>query len=218
MDSNANAGTAVVKVESITKVFGRFAALRGVTAQFQRGKLYLLLGENGAGKSTLMRIIAGLARPTSGEVKLAVPREKVGYMAHASFVYDEMSGLENLRYSAGLYGISDDVRCAAALARVGLDPNLTRYARDYSQGMRQRLSLARAIVHDPELLLLDEPFSNVDAASLSQMTTLLGNLRDEGKTIIVVTHQPAALQKVVDETVTLIGGKVLVENPAEVSR
>ena len=218
MDSNANAGTAVVKLDSITKVFGRFAALRGVSAEFQRGKLYLLLGENGAGKSTLMRIIAGLAQPSGGSVKLSVPREKLGYMAHASFVYDEMSGLENLRYSAGLYGIKDDAVCSAALARVGLDPQLARYARDYSQGMRQRLSLARAIVHDPDLLLLDEPFSNVDAASLSQMTTLLGNLRDEGKTIIVVTHQPAALSKVVDETVTLIGGKVLVENPAEVTR
>jgi ABC-type multidrug transport system ATPase subunit len=165
-----------------------------------------------------MRVIAGLAQPSSGRVELGIPREKLGYMAHASLVYDEMSGLENLRYAAGLYGFTDDARCAAALERVGLDPQLQRFARDYSQGMRQRLSLARAIVHDPDLLLLDEPFSNVDAASLNQMTTLLGRLRDEGKTIIVVTHQPAALHKVVDETVTLFGGKVLVENPAEMVR
>lgn len=179
-----------------------------MTTEFVRGKLYLLLGENGAGKSTLMRIIAGLAQPSAGTVTLGIPREKLGYMAHASFVYDEMSGLENLRYSLGLYGINDDTRCAAALERVGLDSNLQRFARDYSQGMRQRLSLARAIVHDPELLLLDEPFSNVDAASLAQMTSLLGKLRDEGKTIIVVTHQPAALAKVVDETVTIVDGKI----------
>jgi ABC-type multidrug transport system ATPase subunit len=218
VDSNPNAGKAVVSLQSITKIFGRFAALRGVTADFGRGKLYLLLGENGAGKSTLLRVIAGLAQPSSGTVSLNMPREKLGYMAHASFVYDEMSGLENLRYSLGLYGISDDARCASALDRLGLDPQLERYARDYSQGMKQRLSLARAIVHEPELLLLDEPFSNVDAASLGQMTTLLGLLRDEGKTIIVVTHQPAALQKVVDETVTLTAGKVAESRSVEIAR
>lgn len=189
-----------------------------MTVEFHPNKLYLLLGENGAGKSTLLRIIAGLAQPSSGTVALGIPREKLGYMAHASMLYDEMSAVENLRYSAGLYGIRDDARCAAALDRVGLEPKLARYAGDYSQGMRQRLSLARAIVHDPELLLLDEPFSNVDAASLAQMTSLLGRLRDEGKTIIVVTHQPAALAKVMDETVMLAAGKIAAPQTMEATR
>lgn len=169
----------------------------------------MLLGDNGAGKSTLMRVIAGLLRPSSGHVALAGELHSIGYMAHASMLYDELSGLENLRYFAGLYGIHDEGRCAGAMREVGLDATLERRVRDYSQGMRQRLSLARAIVHGPQVLLLDEPFSNVDAGSATQMTALLGRLRDQGKTIIVVTHQPAVLAAVADEYLHMSAGKIV---------
>ena len=201
----------------LTKQFGRFAALRGVTAEFAAGKLYVVLGENGAGKSTMLRAIAGLLRPTSGHVTVFGSRSvrqvcsQLGYMAHPSLLYDEMSGLENLSYFARLHGIAAaDIaeRCAAAITQVGLDPALLRPVGQYSQGMRQRMSLARALLHDPALLLLDEPFSNVDVASAREMAQLLGRMRDAGKTIFVVTHQARLLAKVADEFVWLHAGKI----------
>jgi len=177
--------------------------------------MYALLGENGAGKTTLLRSLAGLARPSSGIVTLFGEKNlrsvlhRLGYMAHPSLLYDEMSGMENLVYFAGLYGIHDRQRCREVIQMVGLDPDLNRRVGQYSQGMRQRLSLARAIVHDPELLLLDEPFSNVDITSARDMVRLLGNMRDHGKTIIIVTHQASLLEGVADEFVSMHAGRVV---------
>jgi ABC-type multidrug transport system ATPase subunit len=194
------------------------AALRDVTTSFARGRLYTILGENGAGKSTLLRLIAGLATPSSGRVQLfgAPPRDslqRLGYMAHASMLYDEMTALENLRYFAGLYAIDDSSRLQEALTAVGLDPKLERRVGEYSQGMRQRASLARAMVHDPEVLLLDEPFSNLDAASSRDVVALLAKLK-RSKTILVVTHQAALLEAVHDEVVVLAQGKIATQGPA----
>jgi len=201
-----------VALEAVVRHYGRFAALRGVSAEFEPGKLYLILGENGAGKSTLLRIIAGLLKPTRGAVAVLGSHDlpevaaRVGYMGHAPLLYDELSAMENVRYFASLYGISDDARCASAIRAVGLDPELSRRVGQYSQGMRQRISLARAIVHDPELLLLDEPFSNVDVQSAHEMARLLGQMRDRGKTVLVVTHQPAVLETLADESLLIARG------------
>jgi ABC-type multidrug transport system ATPase subunit len=202
-----------VRLTEVTKLFGRFAALRNLTADFSAGRLYAVLGENGAGKSTLLRAIAGLARPTRGEVRVfgEDPREaqlRLGYMGHASFLYDDLDAEENLRYFAGLYGIAEPQVWRSAIERVGLDPKLARRVGDYSQGMRQRLSLARAVLHAPDLLLLDEPFSNLDAGSAAAMAQALGQMRDSGRTIFVVTHQPAHLAEVADESITLTGGAI----------
>jgi ABC-type multidrug transport system ATPase subunit len=210
---NAPSSPPAVTLQQVTKLFGRFAALREVNAEFAPARLYAVLGENGAGKSTLLRLVAGLARPTRGELRVfgADPREarhRLGYMSHASFLYDEMDGCENLAYFAGLYDIHDAQVWESAIATVGLDPKLARRVGDYSQGMRQRLSLARAVLHGPELLLLDEPFSNLDAGSAAAMAQLLGRMRDQGRTIFVVTHQPAHLAEVADESITLANGAI----------
>lgn len=194
-----------VHLKEVTKLYGRFAALRGISHEFGGGALSMLLGDNGAGKSTLLRIIAGLLHPTSGTCSL---QGRVGYMAHASMLYDELTGLENLRYFAALHRLDDHARLRELLAIVDLDPALTKSVRDYSQGMRQRLSLARAVVHDPDILLLDEPFSNVDANSAQHIVRVLSGWRDAGKTIVVVTHQPALLEKRADEVVTLANGVI----------
>jgi ABC-type multidrug transport system ATPase subunit len=130
-------------------------------------------------------------------------------MAHAPLLYDEMDAMENVRYAARLYGITDDGRCAEVVRSVGLDPVLSRRVGQYSQGMRQRLSLARAVLNDPELLLLDEPFSNVDIVSAREMVRLLGQMRDGGKTIFVVTHQPMLLESVADESVVMSAGQIV---------
>jgi ABC-type multidrug transport system ATPase subunit len=176
--------------------------------------VYAIFGDNGAGKSTLLRVICGLARPTAGTVQIFGSRERsvftgrLGYMGHAPLLYDEMTGMENLRYFAGLYGISDSGRCQQAITAVGLDPALTRHVGDYSQGMRQRLSLARAAIHDPEILLLDEPFSNLDRSSARAMGRLVAEMRDRGKTVLVVTHQAAHLADVADESLWMAAGRI----------
>ena len=186
-----------------------------MTAEFSSGKLYAILGDNGAGKTTLLRTLAGLTRPTNGEITTLGSsnfREicrQVGYMAHPSLLYDEMSGMENLTYFAGLYGIADLSRCEEAVRAVGLDPDLARPVGQYSQGMKQRMSLARALLNDPKILLLDEPFSNVDLNSASAMVRLLARFRDQGKTIFVVTHQASLLDGAADEFVWMEFGKII---------
>jgi heme ABC exporter ATP-binding subunit CcmA len=206
--------TSAVSAEGLIKQFGRFAALRGITAEFAAGKLCVLTGDNGAGKTTLLRIVAGLSQPTRGRISVLgiagarQARAKIGYMAHPSLLYDEMSGMENLRYFAGLYGIGE-TRCREAIIAVKLDPDLDRPVGQYSQGMRQRMSLARAMLNDPELLLLDEPFSNVDAGSAQQMAMLLAEIRDRNKTVFLVTHQPALMETYGDEFVLMDAGQIV---------
>jgi len=190
-----------------------------VSATFDAGRLYAIFGDNGAGKSTLLRVISGLARPTSGTVTMLGASElrsvlaEVGYMAHAPLLYDEMSGLENLRYFAELYGDVDEGRLRQAISTVGLDPALDRYVGQYSQGMRQRLSLARATLNDPKVLLLDEPFSNLDPQSSKAMSRLLGQMRDAGKTVLVVTHQAVHVAEIADESVWMSAGKIAAREP-----
>jgi len=206
----------------VVKFFGRFAALRGVTASFAPTRLYVVVGDNGAGKSTLLRVVAGLMEPSKGSVtvlgvgKIRDVAHRIGYMGHAPLLYDELDGMENLRYFAGLYGLSDEERCRDAMRQVGLDPALERRVGQYSQGMRQRLSLARAVLHDPELILLDEPFSNVDVHSAHDMAKVLGRVRDQGKTIFVVTHQAALMEPVADEFVQMAAGQIVGREPRNV--
>ena len=205
-----------VVLESLSKLFGRFAALHDVNANLVAGRLYGLLGENGAGKTTLLRIIAGLARPSRGSVTVLGRRDlrrvsgRIGFMAHATLLYEELTARENLAYFSGLYPERPAASADELLERVGLanvDPK--RRVGQYSQGMKQRLALARAMVSSPDLLLLDEPFSNVDSRSISAMATLLGSLRDSETTLIVITHQLEALSAVADEWITMHAGTIV---------
>lgn len=190
-----------------------------MSLELESGRFYVLRGENGAGKSTLMRIIAGLSHPTHGQIRIFGVENRqalarLGYMAHAPLVYDELSGKENLRFFAQLYGITSDAPLEDAMQRVGLDPKLTRRVGQYSQGMRQRLSLARAIFHLPSLLLLDEPFSNVDPESAGQIAQLLAGMRVSGTTILLITHQLGLLANIADEFLCLSAGQLVDRSPA----
>lgn len=206
---------AIISVKTLVKQFGRFAALRGVTAEFAPARMYAILGDNGAGKTTLLRSLAGLSAPTRGTISILGSTTlrsvcaQIGYMAHPSLLYDELSGMENLRYFARLYGIHNDERCREVIRSVNLDPSLERPVGQYSQGMRQRMSLARALLNDPQILLLDEPFSNVDVRSAREMTGLLGRLRGQGKTVFVVTHQAALLEGTADEFAWMEAGQIV---------
>jgi ABC-type multidrug transport system ATPase subunit len=198
----------------VSKIYGRTAAVRRVSLTLASGRFYVLRGENGAGKSTLLRMIAGLNEPTEGRIliyglKTRDALHQMGYMAHAPLLYDEFSGMENLRFFAQLYGMNSDQPLAEAMRRVGLDPELTRRVGQYSQGMRQRLSLARAIFHSPKLLLLDEPFSNVDPESALAIARLLAAMRTSGVTILLVTHQIGLLANLADEYILLSRGQLV---------
>lgn len=201
------------QLEAVSKVYGAFAALRKVSLTLEAGRCYVLLGENGAGKSTLLRILAGLLRPTYGTVKVLgtephEARDRIGYMSHAPMLYDEYTAVENLEYFADLYRTQTCLAPEAALRSVGLDPALRRPVGQYSQGMRQRASLARVLLSQPQLLLLDEPFSNMDIGSAHQMLDLLAGIRASQRTIVLTTHQRELAEPLADVLITLTAGSV----------
>jgi ABC-type multidrug transport system ATPase subunit len=225
------AQAAAARLESVSKLYGSFAALRKVTVEFAVGSSTVVLGDNGAGKSTLLRLLAGLIAPTRGTVTVfadepRVQRSRVAYMSHEAMLYDELSAMENLKYFGALQK-GDGCGCACtaspemALRAVGLDPTLTRPVGQYSQGMRQRASLARVLQTDPELLLLDEPFSNLDADSARHMVDLLMDFRTwpvagdgdggaaRGRTIILTTHQAKLAEPLADATLTMRAGTIV---------
>jgi ABC-type multidrug transport system ATPase subunit len=220
--SNGASGIAA-ELESVSKIYGTFAALRNVSASFESGTCTVIVGENGAGKSTLLRVLAGLITPTRGTARVfsespQSQRRRMAYMSHSTMLYDELTAMENLNYFASLYR---DGGCACvgspemALRAVGLDPNLSRSVGQYSQGMRQRASLARVLQTDPEILLLDEPFSNLDVASAHHMVELLADFRTwpvagGGKrTILLTTHQAHLAEPIADTTLTMRNGQIV---------
>jgi heme ABC exporter ATP-binding subunit CcmA len=211
---SAASSVSCARINNVSKLFGSFAALRQVSAELQAGRCYVLVGENGAGKSTLLRILAGLLRPTHGTVQIfdkSEPhevRERICYMSHAAMLYDELTGEENLRYFASLYAGRECMAPADALRQVGLDPELKRPVGQYSQGMRQRASLARVLLAQPELLLLDEPFSNMDVESVRQMVELLAGFRQANRTIVITTHQREHAAPIADYVLTLKAGRI----------
>jgi heme ABC exporter ATP-binding subunit CcmA len=201
----------VATVQDVSMLYGRFAALRHVSATLEPGRCYLLLGENGAGKSTLLRVLAGLLRPTLGTVRVldwpaGEAHGRIGYMSHAAMLYDELTARENLEYTANLYAGQPCLSTDEALRMVGLDPALGRPVAQYSQGMRQRTSLARVLVSQPELLLLDEPFSNMDRTSAQRMLALLAQLRGAGRTMVLTTHQRELAEPMADVVMTMQSG------------
>ena len=192
--------------------------MRKVTAEFAAGRCHVVLGPNGAGKSTLLRVIAGLIRPTYGTLTVmgspepGALRSRIGYLGHDSMLYDELTALENLRYTSLLYrdgSASPPMKPEAALTTVGLDPALDRPVGKFSQGMRQRAALARVLMARPELVLLDEPFSNVDVASSAQMLEVLARLRAAGDTILLTTHQPELARPIADTFCTMGDGRIV---------
>jgi heme ABC exporter ATP-binding subunit CcmA len=210
-------------LESVSKIYGSFAALRNVSTTFRAGSCTVILGENGAGKSTLLRVIAGLINPTRGSVTVYSgsphqQRHRMAYMSHSPMLYDELTAIENLNYFSSLHregGCACVGNPEMALRAVGLDPTLNRPVGQYSQGMRQRTSLARVLQTDPQLLLLDEPFSNLDAASASHMVELLADFRTwpvpggGSRTILITTHQATLAQPLADNVLTMRNGQIL---------
>jgi heme exporter protein A len=183
-----------IELDGLERRYGERLALAGVSVTVPAGATLALLGGNGAGKTTLLRVLAGLLRPHGGEVRVlgaSLPQERwrlpghVGYLGHEPLLYRELSGRENLAYHASLHGVPE-ARIAEVLTAVGMERRADEPLRDLSKGMVQRLAVARTVLHDPELLLLDEPRANLDPAGAEQMEPLIG--RASGRTRVLVTH------------------------------
>jgi heme exporter protein A len=185
--------SAAISIEKVWKFYGDFPALRDISLSIEAGQCTALLGRNGAGKTTMLRIVAGLSRAAKGKVTIfggdvrkQETRCRVGVLGHAIGIYDELSAVENLRLFARLYDISDPEAAAAKwLERVGLDRVASGLVREFSRGMRQRLAVARAFLHDPEVLLLDEPFTALDDKAIAVLHTVLREALAEGKTVMM---------------------------------
>jgi heme ABC exporter ATP-binding subunit CcmA len=193
----ANADVPAVSVDGVWKFYGDYAALRDITLAIEPGTCTALLGRNGAGKTTLLRIIAGLSRAAKGQVTIygddvrtPETRYRLGVLGHAIGIYDELSAIENLRLFARLYDVENvDAAAMRWLEKVGLDRVASGRVREFSRGMRQRLAVARAFIHDPQVLLLDEPFTSLDDRAIAVLQTVLRDAVAEGRTVLMSTHQ-----------------------------
>ncbi len=189
-----------LSLAGLRRDYGERTALEGVTLELARGETLLVLGPNGAGKTTLLRILATLLRPSGGEVRALgcrMPEEtwklrgRIGLLGHEPLLYRDLSGRENLRFHARLHGRRGDAaeaRIAALLAAVGMERRADECVVELSAGMRQRLAICRCVLHEPELLLLDEPDSNLDAEGRELAHELIGP--GVGRTRVLVTHDP----------------------------
>jgi heme ABC exporter ATP-binding subunit CcmA len=206
-----------VAVDRVWKYFGDYPALRGASVSVERGESLALLGRNGAGKTTLLRILAGLSKPAEGQALiLGAPardeavRRRIGYLGHGIGVYDDLSALENLMLFGRLMEMDDAARAAeSALERVGLATVKDGLAREFSRGMRQRLAIARAFLHDPEVLFLDEPFTSLDDRAIAVLQKILAEARARGATIVMSTHQIREAMELASSVALLERGRIV---------
>ena len=195
---------ALLELKGVAKAFGPRLLFRHVDVSLMPGTLSLLAGANGAGKSTLMRIMAGLARPDAGTVKRAVPEEKPGYMAHATFLYPGLDAEENLLFWARAAGLDHAAeRVKVSLERVGLSRHAHERAGIFSRGMAQRLNLARLLLADPMLILLDEPATGLDITSRTMLRELMLEARGRGAAVLWISHDVQEDSRCADRIFTL---------------
>lgn len=215
-------GDRVVEARQVSKRYARTWALKGVDLEVARGELVSLLGPNGSGKTTLLRILTAVTRPTYGEVRIfgASPRngprvrERLGVLPHQGYLYGELSGLENLKFAATMYGLrASRAQLEESLAQVGLSRAGAAQVRTYSSGMRKRLALARATLHDPELVLLDEPYGALDVEGIEWVDRFVTELRRAGKTLVIATHEIGRALALCDRAVSLRAGRVVFDGP-----
>jgi heme exporter protein A len=187
------------------------------------GEFLTLFGPNGAGKSTLLRLLAGAIRPTAGEVRIggtaldygeADWRRRIGVLSHQSYLYGQLTAVENLRLYARLYNLPDrEARVAEMLAEVGLTERGSDLVRSFSRGMQQRLALARTLLHDPEIVLLDEPYTGLDAHAAGMLRGVLARLKDGRRTVVLVTHNLSQGLEMADRVAVQVAGRWVSDEP-----
>lgn len=212
-----------LELRDVSKFFGEFAALKKLRFRVEPGESVLVYGPNGAGKTTLLRTLATLARPTEGRVFFAdrdlhedptTAKAAIGFVSHSTFLYGDLTGRENLRFAGRLFGLSDlERRIDTALEIFSISDRAAEPVRALSRGLQQRMTLARAFLHDPDFLLLDEPFTGLDAVSAEGLRTMLARLPENGKAVIFSTHDFAQGASIARRLVAMEKGFVRFDGP-----
>jgi heme exporter protein A len=212
----------MIEVQGLAKYFGRFSALRDLHLKVTDGEFIALFGRNGAGKTTFLRIVAGLSRPSSGTVQIhsrvsgnpQATRGEMGYLSHNTALYGDLTALENLRFYARLHDLpAGDSTLERKIVRVGLAGREREPVRNYSRGMQQRLAIARAFLHDPAILLLDEPFTGLDQAGTEFLKSYLADAHGRGKTCLMAIHDAPLGYELADRLVAIEKGVVALDIP-----
>jgi heme exporter protein A len=213
----------MIEVRSLVKSFGPRAALAGVSFSVAAGESVVLVGPNGAGKTTLLRVLATLTRPTSGEVRIAgldlakageVVRRHIGFLSHRLVLYEDLTAEQNLRFYAQMYDLTDGLVCIGELLkRVGLVERQHDLVRTFSRGMQQRLAVARAVLHRPQVLLLDEPYTGLDPDAVQVLTDLLAELAGVGCTVLWTTHNLERGLASGGRMIVLAQGRIVYDEP-----
>jgi heme exporter protein A len=221
LESVEKAAAPMIRIEGLVKRYGMNLVLRGVDLMVQEGEFVTLVGSNGAGKSTLMRIVATLLQPTSGQVQIGgwpLPghadkvRQHIGLVSHQSLLYGDLTAAENLAFFARLYRLDNAVeRVMVALKKVGLFARQRDPVSTFSRGMVQRLTIARATLHEPEVLLLDEPYTGLDQDASGLLDDLLRQEHENGRSILMITHDLAHGLNLCDRIAILNRGKIVHE-------
>ncbi len=216
----------MIETKGLIKTIGDKMILRGINLSIKKGESVAILGPNGAGKSTILKIIAGLIKATSGEVFIDGKslkkdsyeiKQKIGFLAHNSFLYDHLTPLENLKFFGKLYGVKDvEAKAKQLVDEVGLSFFLHDPVRSFSRGMLQRIAIARAIIHDPEILLFDEPHTGLDQQAIKLLNEVILKMKANGSTVIIVTHDFQQAVQTCERVIIFRNGK-LVEDINNVS-
>lgn len=209
----------MIEIKKLTKQADNKLILRGINLSIKKGETVAILGPNGAGKSTLLKVIATLIKPSSGQVHIngldlkkngTNIKKLMGYLPHSSLLYEHYSPLENLVFFGNLYGVKGIEQKAIDLVKqVGLSFFLNEPVKNFSRGMIQRIAIARAIVHDPELLLLDEPHTGLDQGAISILNEVIVSMKNKGATTLMVTHDFKQAAEICDRIIIIKSGKVV---------
>jgi len=216
-------GQPLILARGVRRSFGRIRVLHDIDLSLSAGEVLAVAGPNGAGKSTLLRVLAGLMRPSAGEVRVlgrllaadaAESRRQIGLLSHQTLLYDDLTLLENLTFAARLYGMPRPKEAAReALDAAELGPRADDLPRRLSRGLLQHAAIARALLHRPRVLLLDEPFTALDAASADRLRATLGARRDEGLGLVIVTHHLAEVWDLATRVAVLVEGRWVCDEP-----
>lgn len=209
----------VIAVTGLTKTFGNLYALRNLSFSLNKGEFLTIFGPNGAGKTTLIRILSTITKASSGEIKIAdlsfeddseKIRRQIGVIAHQTFLYENLTAEENLRFYGKLYDVENlSKKIETILSEVGLELRKKDFVRTFSRGMQQRLAIARALLHEPSILLLDEPYTGLDQHASGMLTNWLNRLRSSEQTILMVTHDLEQGLELADRIAILVEGQLV---------
>lgn len=209
----------MIETKALIKTIGDKVILRGINLSIKKGETVAILGPNGAGKSTVLKILGGLIKPTSGEIKINgldmkkdsyESKKKIGFLAHNSFLYDHLTPLENLIFFGKLYGVENvEERAKQLIEEVGLSFFTHDPVQSFSRGMIQRIAIARAIIHQPEILLFDEPHTGLDQQAIKLLNDVIIRMKQEGSTILMVTHDFGQAIETCDRFIIIKNGKVV---------